>query len=119
MPDVTIVRILQITSITSSIFYFSAQALYKVRNHYHLFFTLITFENLQFLHNEYVMGKFNLLLYLGGKEVEFLVVMFFYLSLSYLALFLRWSIIGRTTELEGEYYFEINELCHPFLRILQ
>ena len=77
VPDVTIVRILQITSITSSIFYFSAQALYKVRNHYHLFFTLITFENLQFLHNEYVMGKFNLLLYLGGKEVEFLVVMFF------------------------------------------
>ena len=31
VPDVTIVKILQITSIASSIVYFSAQALYKVR----------------------------------------------------------------------------------------
>ena len=31
VPDVTIVKILQITSISSSIVYFSAQALYKVK----------------------------------------------------------------------------------------
>ena len=40
-----------------------------------------TFESLQYLHNEYVMGKFNLLLYLGGKKVEFLVVMFLFVCL--------------------------------------
>ena len=33
VPDVTIVKILQITSIASSIVYFSAQALYKVTIH--------------------------------------------------------------------------------------
>ena len=31
VPDVTIVKILQVTSVGSSVVYFSAQALYKVR----------------------------------------------------------------------------------------
>ena len=33
---------------------------------------------LQFCHGEYVMGKFNLLLYLGGKEVCPLVFLQYY-----------------------------------------
>ena len=91
-------------------------------------------QMLQFCHGEYVMGKFNLLLYLGGKEVCPLFLLQYYvrcpfffllllmwdvlISSSVLWVFLvRWRTTQRMTELEGEDYLGEIKKMTPFSHI--
>ena len=81
---------------------------------------LISFESLQFIHGEYLMGKSNFLLYLGGEKVTLVVIilkrsllslliqqrasLIVFMIKRILAAFLRWRTTGEISDLEGEDY---------------